>query len=195
MEELIKNVFNLADEHHYKKSGPKEYDVLNKTSNTEETLLQRIIIDQKISIIENAKIQWLDIELPVILNENHPRPRIDIIGRDESMNFVICKLKFGKSEDSPESALFQILEYYLCILFNSSELDLSGIHHSNADNSWKWSEISKKNTILVIGGDSVYWNSWKGKYEKGLIDRMTKLIGIQIFYYKVDKKNNWTKVS
>ena len=191
-EPIISQLFKLADKHFFYPSNPKVYN--NVAQKDGETQFQRKIIDVGESILNNHVVNWFDIELPVILNKKPRRESIDLIGKSLANRFVICELKFGKNGDNPTKALNQLIAYYLCILFNLSELESSKVHHTNAKSNWEWTEINRDNTNLIIGADSTYWEKWQDHIDINSVSSLSKLIGVSIEFYNIDMSNNWTKI-
>ena len=90
-----------------KQRKPKEYNA-NHVAHTAECAFQRAIIQGEISIVNNEKIEW-----------------IDLIGMDSNGNYVLCELKFRKKGDNgnPLEATEQLKAYYENIKKNAKELN------------------------------------------------------------------------
>jgi hypothetical protein len=159
---------------------------------TGEKAFQRAILDSKSTKLEpDIKVDWFDLELPVILNQNSRRQCIDLIGHD-SNRFVLCELKFNNKKDSPNAATRELLEYYRLILKNAAYLDSYSIHHTNnvCNRNWQWVSIKKDNPILVVAANEKYWNYW-GKTKKvdfyeqlKQIKAWSEELKVDIFLYK-----------
>jgi hypothetical protein len=192
LKEFIHGIFKIADSHCFYPSTPKKF---KENADGGETSLQREIIRADCSVILEKKVHWIDIELPIILNKKSRRKSIDLIGLEEDGDFVICELKYGASKDDPIKASFQLLSYFLCILFNASELELTEVHHTNAKREFNWKRIEIANTKLVVAGDEKYWAKHKHVDNNKIID-FCKSIGLKILYMKIDVDNNvWKQPS
>jgi len=112
-------------------------------------------------------VQWIDGELPVVLNKNARRLSIDLIGSLDGIP-VLCELKFAKNRnsDSPVYAAIELLTYYSFTQFNADILDKYNVYHKNL-NPFKWNVIVKNGfPHLIVCANKSYWDAWFTKYEK-----------------------------
>lgn len=149
-----------------KVSNPGELDF--NIRDTSEKALQRSLLLQTINgnspKYGSSIINWIDLELPVILSKNARRPSIDLVGRDENGSLVLCEVKFNNTIDSPHDAECEILNYVAEILLHYKELDENEIHHSNMNHmKFKWEEIVDKKPRVMIIADRGYWEYWQRK--------------------------------
>lgn len=152
-----------------KVSNPGELDF--NIRDTSEKALQRCLLLQTINgnspRFGSSIINWIDLELPVILSNNGRRPSIDLVGRDENGTLVLCEVKFNNTIDSPHDAECEILNYVAEILLHYKELDENEIHHSNMNHmEFRWEEIIEKKPRVMIIADRGYWQRWQRKINK-----------------------------
>lgn len=133
----------------------------------ERAFSRAIFKEEEISLSSNigekTVFQILDIELPVVLNRNSTRKRIDLIGHG-SEGLTICELKFAKGEyfgDCPEYALFELLNYCYLIQVNYKLLDKHMIHHKTEREDFLWSDfVEKQPYSLMLVANKQYWDHW-----------------------------------
>lgn len=126
---------------------------------TSETAFQRALWLCKTSIIEGEAISWIDIELPVDISGNARGKCIDLIGKDESGNFVICELKFGEpGNGNPHDAQRQLAEYFEQITKNS---DFLGQHiNARERGNINWHDVASNTTRFILAANEAYWQYW-----------------------------------
>jgi hypothetical protein len=143
---------------------------LTKIKATTEVAFQRAIyngISSKLN--ENTEVNWIDIEIPVVLGEKGRRHCIDMIGTtSDKNNLVLCELKYSgktKSEDSPTYAIFELLIYYYFLRCNFKNLDSHNVYHKlETTKNFSWEGyLSSDIPKLVIAANNSYWEFWFGK--------------------------------
>lgn len=143
---------------------------LTKIKATTEVAFQRAIYNGINSELnEHTEVNWIDIEIPVVLGEKGRRHCIDMIGAtSDKNNLVLCELKYSgktKSEDSPTYAIFELLIYYYFLRCNFRNLDNHNVYHkleTTKNFSWE-SYLSSDIPKLVIAANNSYWEFWFGK--------------------------------
>lgn len=151
-------------------SNPGPID-LSHIRDTSEKALQRALLLQTIegqnSVFNEEKIEWLDIELPVIITPCSRRPSIDLIGRDSQGTLVLCEVKFNNGNDSPHKAEMEILGYLAEIFLHHEELDKNNIHHPNMTHStFNWGELINTKPRVFIIANCGYWENWQRMFDK-----------------------------
>lgn len=142
----------------------KTISVLKPISATTETALQRAIFRNGKTILGlKTEIEWLDIELPVDSVRGGRGHCVDLIGKMEE-NYVICELKFGKwgGTDSPQYAADEVRRYYEAVKDNWRELDKDNSLHHKDGKPFKWEDLAKPSTELIVAANSSYWAYWYG---------------------------------
>lgn len=150
------------------RSSPGEAN-LNSINSTSETAFQRAIYNDspttfKLKNGNTRKIEWLDLELPVVLNKSSRRICLDLIGLVDNTP-TICELKYFKNSagDHPVYAIFEVLVYYYFVLCNYKKLDDEKIHHTNLKKFvWK-SVINTPTPIFLVAANDSYWDYWLHK--------------------------------
>ena len=141
--------------------------------------MQRALLLQTIEgnnpIFNGERIEWIDIELPVIITPCSRRPSIDLIGRDSKGALVLCEVKFNNRNDSPHKAEMEILGYLAEIILHYEELDNNNIHHPNMTHStFNWGELINTKPRVFIIANRGYWETWQRKYDKGMKENTDK---------------------
>ena len=145
-------------------------------------------------------VQWMDGELPVVLNENSRRFSIDLIGSMDGIP-VICELKFAgtRNSDSPVYAAIELLTYYCFIQFNADFLDKHNVYHKNFE-PFKWNVIVKNGfPRLIVCANKSYWDVWSKKFNMAQLrnqvfdwgtelDTNINLFQTQDFDFKIQKQ-------
>lgn len=162
---------------------------------TGEPAYQRAILESEKILLNFKKdngfatisrtVQWIDGELPVVLNKNPRRPCIDLIGLLDE-NLVICELKFSKNKsysDSPVYAVIELLTYYCFIQFNAVHLDKYNVYHKNLE-PFKWNVIDNGFTRLIVCANEYYWDACWTKLDKAKLSNQVsewgELLGASI---------------
>lgn len=162
---------NFGDNYH---TNPDKISF--EISSTGETAYQRAILKSEKTLLKFKKgnsfetIQWMDGELPIVLNENPRRPSIDLIGSLDGIP-TICELKFANStnSDSPVYATIELLTYYCFIQFNADFLDKYNVFHKNLK-PFKWNVITKNGfPRLIVCANKSYWDAWLPKFDKSTL--------------------------
>jgi len=115
---------------------------------------------------KSIKLDWLDMEVPVMPGENPRRRCLDLIGKTREGNkadFVIAELK-KEGGDSPFYAAYEAIFYALSVKNNTKEL----VHHPSFDgapieNYWKYYKNCK---YLIVAATNKYWEMWKDHLNK-----------------------------
>lgn len=168
-----------------KKSRPNKPN-LDKISSTGETALQRAIFNEGTSALQDAKekIEWLDLEVPIVLSANSRRNCIDLLGLNGN-SLVVTELKFGKTSqtDSPFYGILELAVYYYFLLENHTKLDKYKVYHKteqleNIDFSWE-KYVGEKNIKLIFAANSDYFKYWieHRKISINELNNLTKNIG------------------
>lgn len=178
--EMLEDKSNYGDNYHTS-LGNMSFDI----KSTGETAYQRAILKVKnlLDFKENKSfetVEWIDGELPIVLNENRRRIAIDLIGLLNGKP-TICELKYKKSSkkssnsNSPVYAAIELLTYYCFIQFNAEALDKYSVNHKNLK-SFKWNVITgNRFPHLIVCANESYWDSWFRKYnKKELINKVHK---------------------
>ena len=142
-----------------------------------EKAFQRALFRSKETIKGNKTIiQWLDIELPVVINGNPRRDSLDMIGvyanGRQKGTFIICEVKFAHDNyhsDCPQKAAEELDRYIKCI-GDGTVLELNQIHHDNCAFDWRKVPYKYEKWILA---NSAYWAYWLGhqnkwRFQKGI---------------------------
>jgi len=202
--DLIEKLYINSDNHPSKPGKPN----LKKIKATTEVAFQRGIYNSKNtclikienSLEETNRIDWLDIELPVVLSKKSRRPCIDIIGLNKD-KLVLCELKYTKTNaktfgDNPMYAVFELLIYYYFIRINFKKLDEFKIFHELESNkNFNWEKYLKNSVpLLIVTANDYYWKYWLRT-----IDNKTKLLNairnlkeelqIEIQLFKTEDEN------
>jgi hypothetical protein len=152
-----------------------------------EKAFQRATLSSKITLLDFKhgkkleRVEWLDGELPVVLNKSPRRPCIDLIGSLDGIP-IICELKFSNNSNSnsPIYATIQLLTYYCFIQFNAEFLDKYNVFHKNLG-QFKWSVIVKNGfPRLIVCANKSYWNAWEKKIPKNKLRNKVFDWGIQL---------------
>ncbi len=138
-----------------------------------EKAFQRALLLSDITLLDFKSgsrlesVDWIDGELPVVLNRKSRRLCVDLVGTLGGIP-TLCELKFSNQKNSPEYGAIQLLTYWGFIQFNSALLDKYNVYHKNRK-QFKW-EVFTKNQFpsLIVCGTKSYWNYW---FEKKKIDR------------------------
>lgn len=173
---------NYGDNYH---TNPKEMSF--EISSTGETAYQRAILKSKKTFLDLKNnndfetVEWMDGELPIVLNKNPRRAAIDLIGSLDGTP-TICELKFtnSKSLDSPYYAVIELLTYYCFIQFNADFLDKYNVYHKNL-NHLKWDVITKNSfTRLIVCANKLYWDKWLKKIDKTTLQNQVCQWGVHL---------------
>lgn len=147
---------------------------------TGETAYQRAIIDKQKTNFNEFKIDWIDIETPVIPGGSSRRNCLDLIGIAEENNKVVLVELKDEGGDNPFDAAFQIIEYFLDIVKNSTELKLHkniGKSYSTIADIYQNKKPDKKNTVLIVAGPVNYWKEWEDSINlSALLKEFKKII-------------------
>jgi hypothetical protein len=166
--DMLLDSFNYGDNHH---TNPKSISF--EISSTGETAYQRAILKSEKTLLnfkrENGfeTVQWMDGELPIVLNKNPRRNSVDLVGSLDDIP-TLCELKFGTSRnsDSPLYAAIELLTYYCFIQFNADILDKYEVFHKNLK-PFKWSVFATNGfPRLIICANKSYWDAWFCKFDK-----------------------------
>lgn len=138
--------------------------VIKPIKGTTEVALQRAMFMEGCSVIDKkTKIDWLDIELPVVLSEGNKRNKcVDLIGRCNN-HYVLCELKFWKPtshSNPPMCAYEEVSTYYKMIQSNCDVLEANGYHHPDGL-PFSWIDVAAPTTELIIIANREYWEYWK----------------------------------
>lgn len=152
-----------------------QYPSLDNIKSITETAYQRAIFNGKYSEImigdREHRIDWLDLEVPVVLTKKSRKKSIDLIGKTNFDNrYVISELKFSNRSSSqrPEYAIFELLFYYYCILTSHNILDNRNVSHQILGrDKYKWLDIINSNPYLIITANANYWDLWFKKKTYG----------------------------
>ncbi len=175
---------------------------LNDIKSITETAFQRGIFNGKNTSLlgnlldEGKIIDWIDLEIPIVLSKKRRRFCIDLIGSNED-KLVLCELKYTKKEanpsDSPMYAVFELLIYYYFVRDNFKELDELEIYHDLPNNkNFNWENYIKKSVpLLLVTANAYYWKYWfkRKDYKTELLKEIADLekelhIEIQLFEAK-----------
>lgn len=116
-----------------------------------------------------TRIQWLDYEVPVIINNKSRRDSLDLIGvyvnGPKKGTFIICEVKFAYDDyhSNCPSKAEEELQRYVEGIGDGIELELNQVHHGNA--LFDWREVSQKYEKWVLA-NSAYWAYWLGHQNK-----------------------------
>lgn len=192
---LIKKM-SVVSERHPSRPGEPNLDNIKSVS---EVAFQRGIFNSvnsrliKDVLNEDKIIDWIDMEIPVVLNKNRRRSCIDLMG-SVGNKLVLCELKFSKPgskpSDSPMYAVFELLLYYYYVRCNFKELDELGVFHDlPSTKNFNWEKYLKNCVpLLLVTANSGYWEYWfkKKNYKVELLQEISVLekelqIEIQLF--------------
>jgi hypothetical protein len=178
LDKLKLRLSDLSNEKNDYKSVPGEAS-LGGISSKGETAFQRGIFNAQNVLLDYGKtvreIQWLDIEIPVVLNKNRRRPCVDLIGITSDEIPVICELKYHKSKsDHPIYGIVESLMYYYYIRCNYELLDKYDIHHTGLK-KFEWSYIANfQSPKLLLVANKKYWDYWLNRVDKENFSRQVK---------------------
>ena len=182
--ELIDKLADLSKIISDKKSNPGEPKLTNIKATTEVAFQRAIYNGRNTKLYENTEVNWIDIEIPVVLGGKGRRHCIDMIGAtSDKNNLVLCELKYSgktKSEDSPTYAIFELLIYYYFVRCNFKNLDSHSVYHkleTTKNFNWK-SFLSSDIPRLVIAANNSYWEFW---FEKKKINKSDLLKEVKEF--------------
>lgn len=160
-----------GDNHH---TNPKSISF--EISSTGETAYQRAFLKSEKTLLNFKRgngfetVQWMDGELPIVLNKNPRRNSVDLVGSIDGIP-TLCELKFANSRnsDSPLYAAIELLTYYCFIQFNADILDKYDVFHKNLK-PFKWSVfVTNRFPCLIVCGNKSYWDAWFGKFDKATL--------------------------
>ncbi len=164
---LIEKLKFVSEKHPSTPGGANLNDIKSIT----ETAFQRGIFNGKNTILtenlldEGKIIDWIDLEIPIVLSNKRRRFCIDLIGSNKD-KLILCELKYTKKEsnpsDSPMYAVFELLIYYNFIRNNFKDLDELKIYHdlpSNKNFNWE-NHIKKSVPLLLVTANAYYWKYW-----------------------------------
>lgn len=195
-ENLIEKL-NFKSNIHPSKPGKPNFDKIKADT---EVALQRAIFNGKTTILQNesAIVEWIDIEIPVVLSENRRRPCVDIIGIKKD-KLILCELKFKKKSnprDTPYYAVFELLIYYYFVRCNYENLDKFNICHDlSTTKNFKWEKYLKNSLPqLIVAANDSYWKYYlqRKDYEIELlkvIEELENLLNIKIQLFKTVNEN------
>ncbi len=115
---------------------------------------------------------WCDLELPIGQEKREKQwgsLRVDLIGMNNARP-IICELKHTEKAGQPFDAILQLLAYYCMIVQNAEKLDREHIHHTNAAQSFKWTQITN-NPLLMLRANHAYWKNWEKSTKKNMAAR------------------------
>jgi hypothetical protein len=176
---LIADDKNLGDDHPTNPRTPS----LDGISSTGEGAFQRAIFSGGWSILrfhnQERMIQWLDLELPVMLSTSARRKSVDLIGNIDN-HPTLCELKFMERSagDEPKYAVFELVIYYYFVLCNCTKLDAGKVHHKLDDQSgFEWKDVVRDYPLLLVAANKKYWEFWLGKkyYREDLLNLIKNL--------------------
>jgi hypothetical protein len=143
---------------------------------------------------EPKEIYWLDMEVPVAESPSRRRPCIDLLGRSNAGETVICELKYvtpGETthkSDCPIYAVLEILNYHEALCKNRNKLRHSfKSPHQQEPKTDIWNDYGK-NTLLLVAGNASYWEYWQDNFNisSETFKTISKLAGITIWPYKFE---------
>jgi hypothetical protein len=202
--ELQCSIEKMEKKSHKTKPGKLEEIEIKSTG---ETAFQRAIFYNKNTTIlqhnnkKEIKIKWLDFELPVVFSGKGRRKCIDLIGKTNKLPFL-CELKYlkngknKKSSQRPEYGIFELLIYYLYVLFYGENLEKNKV--------WRfckieWTVINRENSLLILAANEAYWDYWfekkthgKTSYKKylsDLVNSINKNLNINLCLAKIDNED------
>lgn len=140
-------------------------------ADTAEKALQRAMFLYGSFKRGSDEIEWLDMELPVDLNNSE---RFDLIGRyKEADKFVLCEVKFCRRttrSNTPQDAANEVVKYFKHIRENY--IKYLNNHHNipNSDGfvgkDFDWNLVVRDNTELIVVANAAYWAYWLGHIKK-----------------------------
>lgn len=193
------NKLNFISEKYPSKPGKPSLESV--TSVTEVAFQRGIYKGGSTYLIENLLdagkiIDWIDLEIPVVLSKKKRRFCIDIIGSNKN-KLVLCELKYTKvganPSDNPMYAVFELLIYYNFVRNNFKELDeLKIFHDLESSKDFTWEKYLKNSVpLLLVTANASYWKYWfkRENYKTGLLKEIADLekelhIEIQLFETK-----------
>lgn len=141
-----------------------------------EKALQRAIIQGGFSMLGNQKVNWLDIEIPVVANGKPREKCLDLVGQCDNGEYVLVELKFKSKKsdgESPKKACEQLIDYRDEIIDHPNDIE----GHKKNGIPVSWGEINT-NTILIVAANKGYWENWKNE------DEIFNTDGV--LYYSID---------
>ncbi|QNJ97047.1 hypothetical protein [Constantimarinum furrinae] len=178
MDRLKLRLSDLGNEKNDYKSMPRKVSLGNIRSKG-ETAFQRGIFNSQNTLLDYGntlkEVNWLDLEIPVVLNKNPRRPSLDLIGITSDDIPVICELKYHKSKsDHPIYGIVELLMYYYYILCNHELLDKYDIHHTGLK-KFEWSFIANfESPKLLLVANKRYWNRWLNRIGEEIFSSQMK---------------------
>lgn len=198
----LKNKLNFVSEKHPSKPGKPNLQGIKSV--TEVAFQRGIYNGATTNLIENLLdddkiINWIDLELPVVLSKNRRRFCIDIIGSTKD-KLVLCELKFNKlganPSDNPMYAIFELLIYYHFVRNNFKDLDELKIFHNLPSNkNFNWEKYLKNSVpLLLVTANASYWKYWLNRknYKTELLKEVSVLekeLHIEIQLYETDDED------
>ncbi len=147
-----------------------------------EKALQRAIFNCQKAVIDHGRtkteVQWLDFELPVVLNKSSRRLCLDLIGMTSDDVPVICELKYSNSSKSnrPIYGVIELLMYYYYIRCNHDALDRHDVHHDGFK-KFEWSFMANhESPKLLLVANKKYWNYWLNRMDKESLSRQIRSV-------------------
>ena len=183
--ELLAKFEDLSKIISNKKSSPGEPKLTNIKATTEVAFQRAIYNGRKTKLNEKTEVNWIDIEIPVVLGTKGRRHCIDIIGAtSDKKNLVLCELKYSgktKSEDSPTYAIFELLIYYYFLRCNFKNLDSHKVYHKlETTENFSWEGyLSIDIPRLVIAANNSYWEFWFEKKKINKNDLLKEVNGFE----------------
>jgi hypothetical protein len=160
---LLPSFVNLVSQVDGKTGSPGELDL--RITDTNEKAYQRAFFRPKPTEVSGSssgtiKIDWLDIEVPVVGGAAPRRPCLDMIGAVDGKPCLIAELK-DEGGKSPFYAVQEVLSYacrardnHLTLTSHSSWTSDNG--HGVIDEYWRHYE----GKYLIVGGPDGYWKTW-----------------------------------
>lgn len=159
----------LKDLKHIEETYPSNPKRLggNGIKDVGEKALQRGILFGKSTLLDygslkpSESVNWIDIEVPVVLSNNGRRPSIDMIGLSKD-KLILSEIKYNNKKDSPIYAVFELLIYYYFIRYNYEKLDKENVFHkSEITKNFKWENYLKNSVpLLLVTANTSYWQYW-----------------------------------
>ncbi|HOW59806.1 MAG TPA: hypothetical protein PLO78_08815 [Candidatus Omnitrophota bacterium] len=159
--ERLEKTLKLVEANKETRRNPQRLGLYIKDQS--EKALQRAVYLSSRSCLSSGKLEivWGDAEVPVSARGKSPRGScFDLVGNSGKWS-ILCELKAGRSNDHPIFGALELLVYYAVLV---EQKDNRLVFHQNSiakvlgwpsTNDWKKS-------ILIVAGDEIYWNKWKG---------------------------------
>lgn len=175
---------------------PKEYAEMVSEKNVGETAIQRALYASTAAIImpngNEETVEWLDMELPVVLASGGRKPCIDLIGQIGAQKALrLVELKYSRTPASangndPDYAIFEVLLYLAAVMSNHESLSEKKVGHSNAKLTahLDWRKLALTTEVIVVANES-FWlkarTSGNQKRIAALCDNALGTCGVRVF--------------